>query len=561
VSKKNGVKASGRALFGWTLTAALGAGTVSCAVETGELLEGEFGGDESALETRTQAFKGVMTFAADSGCSATERTVINSAATEALSTLTSPLMVACMANHGLSADSGDSAEVILQHMRENLSTRAFCADLVGSLAEAPLDITYEKITFDRDFLEASSVDSIAAVILHEVAHNKGYIHGGIASNEFGHTVPEQLRACSWSISNADYEIFRGVAGPSLDVPVANGAFTGHLPVANLLSPVGRPEGTPYDDACPTGTFAAGLSVDVSTGITKMGFACRNSDGTGAITYTTERGVDGQSSFTDLCADGELLVGIQGKAQGRVGQVRGECLSANLIRNINSADAGPTLPTRGTDGGPDYFRRCAGGQAVRGIKTYADSSFVRSFTIACEDTDETRSQTVTTLPTVGSLSGQKYRDRCARGTAMSGIFGRSGAGVDRLGGTCVETPDRGSYVEATWPAGMVPGRGGWGGTDWSGEECPSGQALVGLTLRASARVDAVRGVCANAVDWSTDGAGAPLTYLDSHGGSSGGVMERMCPRAFFLAGWDVWIDQHNGTDRVFGLRPLCIKPEQ
>jgi hypothetical protein len=51
-----------------------------------------------------------------------------------------------------------------------------------------------------------------------------------------------------------------------------------------------------------------------------------------------------------------------------------------------------------------------------------------------------------------------------------------------------------------------------------------------------------------------------SFLAWHGGTGGTLDTYMCARNYFVHGWQLWIEEHNGTHRVFGIKPHCIKPE-
>lgn len=89
---------------------------------------------------------------------------------------------------------------------ENTFVEATCEDLNpdgpsadGSVVSArgALGIDDTRIRVDHNFLATSSAQRVAAVIAHEIMHNRGFSHSAndFGTSRYGLTVPEQVEAC------------------------------------------------------------------------------------------------------------------------------------------------------------------------------------------------------------------------------------------------------------------------------------------------------------------------------------------------------------------------------
>jgi len=527
---------------GFVVWSALGA--FGCAVEAGSAEE---------LATVGQALNGDATF---ENCSAAGRVQLTAALELARDALDSPKMARCLSNHALSGALGRSAEYIVNQMKADMSTHINCT---VSSSSTPIDSDDESIILEDTFNKTT--EWLAGAILHEVAHNKGYQHPSIGRNsaEYEYTVPEQLAYCAQSILEEDFYDDIGLG----EVPKAYGGHVAGLRPSSMTGLAGDEAATPYEDVCPLGAFAGGIvGTSDDTGINSLGVVCKDDDGDDTIEVLPSRGNGEGTSFGGHCPSDQLLIGLTGKADGNVEQVRAVCVSAE---DLHDAVAGSkSYGTRyGQDRGFSTTRLCPTGEAVKGIKTYAGDAGVYGYMLYCEDVDKRNVQASQDWDRVGRKVGEERLDRCPRSTVMTEIFGRSSNELDRIGGVCEKVTDRGTYVDLTGDAaGVVPGRGGpTNGEAWGSERCPSGEALVGLELRANERVKRVRGLCADVSDWSGSAETPNITYKPWHGGDSGDSFRRLCSRGYFLSGWRSWVDKQNGTSTVFGLDPICIEPEE
>jgi len=462
--------------------------------------------------------------------------------------------------HGLSATNDRSPEYILKELRENMPTKFLCRDLApGVDAASAIDTADEQLTFDHAYLESwwANPAFMAGTILHEIAHAKGYEHGDTSGLDYGYAPSWQLDACSRAISSGDYHPDEGFG----IVPIAHGDYADYRADASQPGQVGGLAGTPKDDLCGPGKFLTGISGYYDDeGIAGLAFQCRLPDGSGTDT-TTLRGRAEGTAFAQVCPTGEFLVGIQGMSDSKLRSLGGFCVPMDDIESFTESYDYSLLSIDGANVGETYHRHCPSGHAMKGIRSYATSTGVQGYTLSCEWVGKANEQPVSLLDRAGQTSGQQYLDRCPRYAVMNGLFGRSGAEVDALGGVCLKVYDRGDYVQRGGPGLIVPARGSVSaGQDWPDEECPFGEALVGLDVRSGARVDRVRGICADVEKWSNGTSSPTLTRLSWHGGTGGTLATYLCERDSFLSGWQTWVDEHNGSKRVFGLKPRCIKPE-
>jgi len=542
------------AVMGWGVVVLFASAAVGCTAELGSVYtEGD-----AELGQKANPFVNELEFPTGHSCTTSQRLLIWAAAQIAYDNLTSPDMKRCLVSHGLSSTNDRSPEYILNDLRENMPTKFLCRELGTNVSAASgIDTADETINFDNEYLSSpwTELDDVAAVLLHELAHAKGYEHGvlTVGGLEYSYTPSEQIEKCSLSISSGDYHADAGLG----NVPRGRGEGVGYLDRASQLGQVGRLAGTPKDDVCSEGKYVSGISGYYDNeGIAGLAFKCRRPDGSG--TYTTSlRGRAEGTAFSQSCPTGELMLGIHGMSDWKLRSLGGFCRPADDIESGSYE----YLSIDGKSVGDTYLRPCPLGQAVKGIRSYATSAGVQGYTLSCEDLGSATEQAVSSLDMAGESSGQQYLDRCPRHAVMNGLFGRSGSEVNQLGGVCTQVWSSGDYVRRTGPAMILPGRGSVSaGEDWPGEECPAGQALVGLDLRSGARVDRVRGICADVEKWSNGSSSPTQTRLSWHGGTGGTQETYLCERDYFLSGWQIWVDEHNDSKRVFGIKPRCIKPE-
>lgn len=524
-------------------------------------------GDPIASASIVQALNGVVQFS-DGSCNASRQATIRSAVAKAYEVIYSPYFGNCLDYHVLSGTNGNSPETIVKQLREPLPTEFRCKDFQGELlAWAPINISSESVVFDTTELDTDSISSITAILLHEIAHNKGYDHGGYASfnSEYPFTVTEQVRACAYSVIRNSFRT--ALPAPGGRLPIGNGRSVFQLARGALPAPTGGNGGSPKRDSCGTDEFAVGLVGRVSFGhwVDAIGLDCQSTSGTGAVGQTSIRGGSGGTSFNLMCPSGTLLVGIGGGSSNTIGYIHGYCLAASAVAASTwSTPVNTATAVGGTNYREAFQRMCPVGHAIKAMRVRSGSG-VDSIAIECQLVGSAASPAITYLPLVGTTGATTmYFEKCPYGSIVVGLFGRVANEVNRVGGICDAVVDKGQWVKLASEYGhALPGHGGWGGSNWppSNELCSPGQALVGLTFRSGSRVDKVQGQCADAAQWSDTTVPESLVAMSvvaGGGGSGGGETKSMCPRGFFVDGWNIWEGLNGSEVQVFGMQGECVR---
>ena len=184
-----------------------------------------------------------------------------------------------------------------------------------------------------------------------------------------------------------------------------------------------------DDTCPTG----------------LGLCC-------AAAGTTFGG-GGGSAFTRACAAGHALVGIDGRAGGRLDAATAICAPISMRVDTTATPEHRFLLTTGA-------AVSAGG--------------------------------------AGGGGGTAFTDRCAPDEVIIGIAGRSGSEVDSLSFQCGRVSfvrSGGGWAVSVVATGTGPAHGGTGGTGF-GYTCPAGRIATGIAGRAGDRIDAISLGCSS-----------------------------------------------------------------
>jgi hypothetical protein len=93
---------------------------------------------------------------------------------------------------------------IARMLQSNAVTRVRCGNLdAGVRAHAPVGISGESLAIDRRYVQAATDRDIAAVIGHEIMHNRGFRHiaNSAGSTYYDNTVPQQVKACIIGAAN------------------------------------------------------------------------------------------------------------------------------------------------------------------------------------------------------------------------------------------------------------------------------------------------------------------------------------------------------------------------
>jgi hypothetical protein len=513
-------------------------------------LPGQLPGDESGVSSQALPLNGQVVFV-DSSCNFGIRAdKVRTAMRIAGEHLRTPVMEECLRQAIISYTEFGYPEDILSRMRADMPTHVNCANIGG--AQAPGDISDERITLGNDFIDNNNEQVMASVILHEIAHNKGYHHPTPANvppnwplnldpEDNKHSVPEHLRVCSHSISTSGF-------------PTPNGLRRGDLPMETTLAPTGRNGGAPFQINCPAGQKAFGLQLrDDDRVVTAVGLSCRPVAGGDLTDTVMAGGGDPQTHTFNDCFEGEVLVGIHGRA-GVLNDAAGP-----ICARVTDVRAGiPTVfrdAQQGGSGGAPTDRLCPLGMVVRAIKGKA-GVFVDRLEVECQQLDRTESVAERDLEPVGGSGGSATREKCPGRSALVALNFQTGARVDRLGGTCNRIETSGTTDNIFGDPIHMPGHGGTGGIlGQQNARCGgafSRSVLVGLQIRAdSSTLIAVGGRCADAAGWSNPSNNITPVDLPMNGGSGGTLRTPTCPRGEFMIGWT--IRAGNLVDQV---RPIC-----
>jgi len=504
-------------------------------------------GEESPVTGQALPLNGQVVFV-DSSCNVGIRPdKIRTAMRIAGEHLRTHFMEDCLRQAIISYTEHGFAEEILGRMRADMPTHVNCAEING--AQAPGNIADERLTLGNSFIDSQNEQVMASVILHEVAHNKGYHHPTAANvdpqrpiffdpEDNKHSVPEHLRICSHNISIGNFPT------------PPNGIRRDALPLETTLAPTGRNGGGPFQINCPAGQKAFGVQLrDDDSRVTAVGLSCRPVGGSD-ITDTVMAGAGSPETHTfNDCFEGEVLVGIHGRA-GAVNDAAGP-----ICARISDVRAGiPTVFHDGQQGGSGGFstdRLCPLGMTVRAIKGKA-GLFVDRLEVECQVLDRTEAVSERDIEAVGGSGGSATREKCPGRSALVALNFQTGARVDRLGGTCFRVETSGATDDVFGNPIHLPGHGGTGGIlGQQNASCGLGSVFVGLQIRADSTLIAVGGRCANAAGWSNPSNNITPTNLSMHGGSGGTLRTPTCPRGEFMIGWTI-----RAGNLVDSVQPIC-----
>jgi hypothetical protein len=377
-------------------------------------------GEESVAEV-AEAINGSVTFP-DGSCSATAKGNILLAMTKVVEKLyTFPAALnACVASSVLSPDNRTSPEEALRRLRENMPTKMTCADgsgyhcgnIVGWDVCPEGDAQNEEIKWDTAFAEAGDTTAMASLLLAMVAYEKGYdVLPGI---EFGFSVPEQIRSC----------VLNGNPG--------SGPRRESVPFEVELGRLGAYGGNPFEIACPEGMFVDEVGVQTGDTVKLLRITCSvPSDQFGSFqTFDAGSTAGATSSASSFCPAG-VMTGLFGRTGGMIDQLGATCSTFSSVQagTPNSQDQ----LLGGGQGGVPFRRTCPAGMAIKRILGRAGAA-IDEIRVVCQDVDEERNNVRKNNP-VGGTIGFLEDDRCMGFGAMIGLYGRSGAELDRIGGVC------------------------------------------------------------------------------------------------------------------------------
>jgi hypothetical protein len=555
--------------FGWVVLA-VPLGAAGCSAEVGDRSEGE-----GAVATDVQGLNGHGFFSADNAdCFVGQRRArAEWALAAANDIIRHDLFPQCLQEHYVTGAEGDSPETIVRRLREDMPTLIRCADLLyGRPAQAPVNVSEEQFTFDNAYLDDSTKTDIdrAAVIVHEVAHNKRYRHNSSAENDdpaapfkdsvdYKFSVNEQVEACARSTGNNTFGPDYGL-GP---ITVGNGSARGGLTRGTKQAPIGAYGGSPKILEPGNALFARGLYGYARSRVDSIGFITADMNGIGSSPgYTPQFGGLTTDPYLNDCGPGNLLIGIEGFATNLVNSMSGLCRTASDV--LNNGSAYWTTGFAGQYTGDYYFRMCPNQMVVKRALVRTGSAVDR-VELECEHVGSGQTQAKETLGSFGSsTSGTAFREQCPPGSVMDGLTGSANSRVDRLGATCRAVTRRMSgrtaYIAMTGGGAQMAleWHGSWNGYTWTSDKCPIGMAIIGIDARSGSALDQVRAICANVSQWSDERIATENVLWEArniHGGSGGNPKYVECQRQYFMHGWDIRADSG-----VRYLRPICVRAE-
>jgi hypothetical protein len=521
-------------------------------------------GQTGEIVTDQAPLSGNSNFPADHQCSVpTEMLKLVEIVGIARQRLEDPLMLLCLREHGISADSGIMIEQIMERMLENKWTTLRCRTLPDSVgAQGDVGINGESVTFNHKVLTGTTSDArLVYYLLHEIAHNKGFNHPKIVSRpdsaEYEFTVPEQLGICSEAIANGSFVGDYGF-GP---VPNAKGPAHGQLARAARLAHIGLDGGEPFISRCSSNKFARGMSGAASDRIDRIALACGERNGTG-IDFRSEYGGPGGTPFQAVCPDGNLMTGIIGHADGVVRGIQARCKTP---AEINAGNGGRWDDLwNGSVTGYLYERHCPKGMAVRRLLGRS-SSLVDNIVLECEDIDLGSQQASEWTAAAGLETGNHFEERCPTGTVMTALTGSNDNNVARLGGVCqaVNRFGLGDTPHVRMAIGselsVLEAHGSFKGDAWTTTCGNTSEALVGFGVNLDGtNVERIWGACAHAETWSDErNLNAATHATRAYGRDRGAITTRICPRQYFLSGLETFKD----ANKVRQIEGICVRAEQ
>ena len=165
----------------------------------------------------------------------------------------------------------------------------------------------------------------------------------------------------------------------------------------------------------------------------VGAIC-TADAASAQQNSPTAGGNGGSTFSVLCDQGQVLIGVKGTFGNFINTVEGICATVDEI--LMPVSAG-TTDQAGEPGPTPYVQRCPSGHAVRGLRV-ATGWYVDSLEIRCGRLEG--GGTVSGFNTHPIRAGGGGGDAisnltCPNALPSRGLVGRAGSWIDRIGLRC------------------------------------------------------------------------------------------------------------------------------
>jgi len=548
------------------------------------------GGEAEEADVEVSALNGTVNFVlspASMRCSSPEVELIGQAMNIAQRQVLGsqrPAMYQCLEGAVFSPAEDAIVEEIITRLSQNMPTTISCEDFDGNASTS--STTSERFRFSHRFLKDDFSDApnappptaarVASVMLHEIAHTKGYSHfwgyegaEGVtdhrASTEYAYSVPEQVERCSTSLSD-------GTARP-------NGQRRSAMRGEVELQPVGGGNGLPFEALCPADRGAVyGISVATTPGeVSTLSLFCRASlsGAEGAVGGPLGPG----TAVRRDCPPGQVVVGVAGAmSMTNVGSLSPLCADDARVRANLSYTAQATPPPVSVNGMHAFTRQCPQGMVMRGVYGRTDNLSLDQIRVVCQQPGlSALPAAFPMLPMGTGPTDVVRRDFCTDQGAMTGLHGLFTAQrISRFGGICRglarDTTSQRWTIRSTEDH-VTPGRGVFSGEGYAFNEqwtaataddqryrCPTGQVLVGVAVRLGAvgEVASLAGQCASVDAWNS-AAASPLSFTTVFGRSvatSSLDVVRTCPRRHYLAGLETARGTSSTITGVTRVTPFC-----
>ena len=412
-------------------------------------------------------------------------------------------------------------EWIQSRMLQDLSTNFAMPNYYLSAA---VGLSYEQV---YGFGVMTDPEWLAAKILHEVGHNKGWTH--VQTEEAALAVSNQLENCSIGIGEG-----RGRAGYAF-------VARSEIKQETTLAPVGQPRGEGAEVSCPGTQVAAGIIGHAKFGL-RVGLTCQERGGTVLADTEVLGTTNPRVNFSRVCTAGSLMVGAWGSAREAPGGIAPLCATEAEVYAGGSASQ--RLPIAGSWLGPEWERRCPAGMVVKELRgrTISLDGVLGSIELTCQLLANPQPIVKTRFPEVGIRGNVTTvaRESCIGRSALSALLvTTNGAALARIAGVCdpVRTSPSGvDFVNGlpTWLPGVGPHEGE-GFAEATGY-CPEGQALVGVRIGGGSPLSALQGVCAPVSAWDTPSTLVFFTLTPWMGATPTlPLADQVCPRRQFVSG--------------------------
>jgi|GEM_PF-6411085 hypothetical protein len=465
-------------------------------------------------------------------------------------------LVECLRKAVFVLDNNSWIEDLVQRLSENQITHIACLGGCNAHACAPLNKSHEYLNMNKGFLANNTAARVATVIAHELMHNKGFTHPKAGYFSYKYTVPEQIERCLGDIIAQE---------PN---PNPNGIDRGDAPTEMELARIGGDGGEPFELHCPSGSVMVSHSVHhtVGVGIDGLQISCSDLQ-SGQTTKLPSIGKPGAQ--VDTCPPGEVAAEIRGFANnaGVIGLRLG-------CRRANGLQPTPSLtPLRGNSNKPAIHRQCNADQAIIAVLGTLNPDGIGQLRYICRRTD-TYSWYVPSLgakalsSNPSAVSPASSYQTCRFGGALSGLYGRSSGGLQRLGGVCRKiVRDPNGLPSLAKKKSVLPAYGAYPKQDGPASnqvtECPSGELVVGITVQTSATgMSWVQGHCAAVGAWHDQDPNAmPTTgpsVLSPLGAGVPGATEMTiaCPPGQFIHGLGLRNAKYDSHKYLDELQLVC-----